>query len=115
MLLREGDTLAAARRAYGVMRDAAQALVWEEHGLRFRVRASHHAAFYDHFVRTGKVEPELHKWLLEAYALCGRDGQLPAAVPDAAAVEETIERARAFVRQIHRCLGLRPPFASESE
>ena len=115
VLLSDGDPPAAVRRAYAVMRYAAYALVWEEHGLRFRVRASHHAAFWDHFVRTGRVEPELHRWLLEAYAQSGRNGESP--VPedlDAAAVERTIERARVFLCEAHRCLGLRSPFPPEA-
>ncbi|HEV8638702.1 MAG TPA: hypothetical protein VG370_31200 [Chloroflexota bacterium] len=109
VLLREGDPPAAARRAYSVMR-AAQVLVWEEQGLRFRVRAPP-AAFWDLFVRTGRVEPHLHRWLLEAYAQSGRDGESPVLDDlDAAAVEQTIERARAFLCEVHRCLGLRSPF-----
>jgi hypothetical protein len=100
LLLSDREPAAAARRAYQVMLGAAQALVWEEHRLRFRVRASYHAAFWDRFARpdVGLLDAGLHRWLLEAYALCGRDRELPAprVTPEDAA---------------HGYLGLRPPFA----
>ena len=116
VLLDGGDAPAAARQAYRVMRNAAQALLWEEHGLRFRVRATYHAAFWDHYVRAGRVEPHLHRWLLEARTRSARDGRSPASdALDAAAAAQTIERARAFLDGIHRCLGLRPPFPTAGD
>lgn len=59
-------------------------------------------------IRTGRLEPELHAWLLEAYATFGRDDAVaPPLLPrdDAARL---IEHARAFVEVAHWSLGQRP-------
>jgi hypothetical protein len=111
--LSDRKPVVAARLAYRMMLKATHALVWERHRLRFRVRATVHAAFWERFARpgVGLVDAELHRWLLEAYAWCGRDGTVPAprVTPEDAA--RTLERARAFLAAAHRLLGLRPPVA----
>ena len=108
--LADGAPAETARRAYRVMLRATQALLWVRHRRRFRVPAAVHAAFWEHFARpdAGRVDPELHRWLLEAYALCGRDGTVPAprVPPEAAAL--ALERAQGFLEAVHRHLGRRP-------
>src|SRR5829696_8489085 len=69
------DLAGAARAAYWTMLLAAQALVGVRGGPRApRVAAATHAAFWERCARpeAGVVAPALHRWLLEAYALCGR-------------------------------------------
>jgi hypothetical protein len=94
------------------MLGAVQALLWEEHRRRFRIRASAHAAFWEQLARpeVGLVDAELHRWLLEAYALCGRDGEDPAPRVSVEEAARTLERAQAFFVAVHRRLGLPAPF-----
>ena len=111
-----GAPAEAARRAYRSMLRATQALVWERHRRRFRVPAAAHAALREHFARpeAGLVDAALRGWLLEAYALCGRDGTvpLPPVTPEAAG--RTLERAQAFLEAVHRHLRRRPPFSPDA-
>ena len=92
---------------------AAQAQVGARGGARApRVAAVTHAAFWERCVRpeAGVAAPALHRWLLEAYALCGRDGRdpLPPVTPGAAV--QAAARARAFVVAAARAVGLAPPW-----
>ena len=45
---------------------SAQALLTER-GLHFRKHGGVHAAFGEHFVKTGILEQKYHRWLLDAY------------------------------------------------
>jgi len=65
-LLGAKDADFAAGRAYYAMFYAAQALLHEKN-LRFRKHAGVHAAFGEHFAKTGVLEPKFHRWLLDAF------------------------------------------------
>jgi uncharacterized protein (UPF0332 family) len=65
-LLREGDYESAAGRCYYAMLHAAQALL-RERGLRYRKHAGVHAAYGEHFAKTGLLDPKYHRWLLDAF------------------------------------------------
>jgi hypothetical protein len=112
LFLRDGRPSAAAHEAYRAMRGAAEALVWAAQRRRFRVPAAVHAAFWEGFARpeAGRVDPALHRWLLEAYALCGRAGTAPAPRVSREAADAALARAEAFLAAARRHLGLRPRF-----
>lgn len=65
-LLRDGDYESAASRAYYAMLHAAQALLRED-DLRYRKHAGVHAAFGEHFTKTGRIDVKYHRWLLDAF------------------------------------------------
>lgn len=57
----------AAGRAYYAMFYIASGLL-NEKGLHFRKHGGVHAAFGEHFVKTGLFDQSFHRWLLEAFA-----------------------------------------------
>lgn len=65
-LFQAGDYEAAAGRAYYTMLHAAQALL-RARDLRYRKHGSVHAAFAEHFTRTGRLDGKYHRWLLDAF------------------------------------------------
>jgi uncharacterized protein (UPF0332 family) len=65
-LLREGDPEFAAGRAYYAMLHVAQALLREK-GLQYRRHSGVHAAFGEHFAKTGLLDRKYHRWLLDAF------------------------------------------------
>jgi uncharacterized protein (UPF0332 family) len=65
-LLATGDADFAASRAYYAMFYTAEALLGER-GLAFRKHGAVHAAFGEHFARTGTFDPKFHRWLLAAF------------------------------------------------
>lgn len=65
-LMKAGDAEFAAGRAYYAMLHAAQALLREK-DLRYRKHASVHAAYGQHFAKTGLLDPKYHRWLLDAF------------------------------------------------
>ena len=65
-LLRDSDVDFAASRAYYSIFYAAEALL-SEHDLRFHKHGGVHAAFGEHFARTGKIDPKFHRWILDAF------------------------------------------------
>ena len=56
-LLQAGDAEAAVGRAYYVMFHAAQALL-RARDLRYRKHAGVHAAFAEHFIKSGQLDPD---------------------------------------------------------
>jgi uncharacterized protein (UPF0332 family) len=107
VLLEDGDADFAASRAYYAMFYTAEALLIER-GLRFRKHSSVHAAFAQHFVRSGPLEPKFHRWLLDAF-----DKRLEADYgADIVVFREhaarMIEQAREFLREARRYLGVSP-------
>ncbi len=64
--LRSGHVETAAGRAYYAMFYVAEALL-SERGLRFRKHAGVHAAFGEHFAKTGLLDARHHRWLLAAF------------------------------------------------
>jgi uncharacterized protein (UPF0332 family) len=64
-LLREGDPESAVGRCYYAMLHAAQALL-RDRDLRYRNYPAVHAAYGEHFAKTGLLDPKYHRWLLDA-------------------------------------------------
>lgn len=56
----------AGARAYYAMFYTAEALLCSK-GLKFRKHGGVHAAFGEHFAKTGLLEAKFHRWLLEAF------------------------------------------------
>lgn len=65
-LIKAGDAEFAAGRAYYAMLHAAQALLREK-GLQYRKHSGVHAAFGEHFAKTGVLDAKYHRWLLDAF------------------------------------------------
>lgn len=85
-----------AGRAYYAMFYAAEALLHEE-GLTFRKHAGVHAAFGEHFAKTGRLDAKFHRYLLDAF-----DKRLQAdygfeAVPTPDEVQELIIQAEELI------------------
>ena len=102
-LLARGDTDFAVARSYYVMLYAADALLCEK-GLSFFDHAGSHAAFEEHFVRCGLIDPKYHRWLVESLEI--RITADYSAEADFT-VDETrhmIERAREFLTAARRHL-----------
>ena len=66
-LEKSGDAEFSVGRAYYAMFYVAEALL-NERGLRFRKHGGVHAAFAEHFVKTGLLDGKYHRWLLEAFS-----------------------------------------------
>jgi uncharacterized protein (UPF0332 family) len=106
-LMREGDAEFALGRAYYVMLHAAQALLREK-DLRYRKHSGAHAAFGEHFAKTGLMNPKYHRWLLDAF-----DDRLRAdydfeSTFDSESVATRIEQAREFLQEARRLLESAP-------
>jgi uncharacterized protein (UPF0332 family) len=68
LLHREGHYGYAASRAYYSMFYVAEAFLLEE-GLAYSKHSAVHAAFGEHFAKTGIVPPELHRALIQGMEL----------------------------------------------
>ncbi len=64
---KSGDAEFSVGRAYYAMFYVAEALL-NEKDLRFRKHGGVHAAFAEHFVKTGLLDGKYHRWLLEAFS-----------------------------------------------
>lgn len=64
---KSGDAEFSVGRAYYAMFYVAEALL-NEKGLHFRKHGGVHAAFAEHFVKTGLLDGKYHRWLLEAFS-----------------------------------------------
>ncbi len=65
-VLQSGDADVAAGRAYYAMFYTAEALL-NEKGLHFKKHGGVHAAFGEHFTKTGALDARYHRWLLAAF------------------------------------------------
>jgi uncharacterized protein (UPF0332 family) len=92
---------------------AAEAIL-EARGLSFAKHSAVIAAFGKHFVRTGAVPEEFHRYLLEAYDVrqAGDYGSPEDVPPDEAKVQ--IERAEQFLVLAQRLLALDPTERSDA-
>lgn len=104
-LLQAGLAEFAAGRAYYAMMHAAQALLREK-DLRYRRHAGVHAAFGEHFAKTGLMDPKYHRWLLDAFDERLRGDYDIRAEFDTAAVSAQIDRAEEFIREARRVLAM---------
>lgn len=85
------------------MLHAAQALL-REHDLRYRKHTSVHAAFGQHFAKTGRLDLKYHGWLLDAFDDRIR-GDYDANVSfDRESIAVRIEQAKEFLATARRCL-----------
>jgi len=104
-LLDEGDVDFAAGRAYYSMLYVAEALL-NEKDLRFRKHGGVHAAFGDHFIKTGLLDPKFHRWLLDAFdKRVQGDYGVEAAITQED-VEQLIAQADEFLKEARRHLGI---------
>lgn len=88
----------AAGRASYAMFYVAEALLFEI-GLRFRSHGEIHGAFGQHFIKTGKLPADCHRWLIDAFdqRLSG-DYWTEASVSEEDA-DRLIEQARRFLAE----------------
>jgi uncharacterized protein (UPF0332 family) len=101
-LLAEGDMDFAAGRAYYAMFYAAEALLFEQ-GLTFSKHAGVHAAFGEHFAKTGRLDPKYHRYLLDAFAKRLQGDYGFEAIPTPEETRELVAQAAEFlaVAQTH--------------
>ena len=101
--LRDGDAEFAVGRAYYAMFYVVEALLTQK-GLRFRKHGGVHAAFGEHFAKTGELDSKYHRWLLEAFnkRITSDYGVEAVVTPEEAA--EMIGQAWQFLRDARRYL-----------
>ncbi len=103
-----GDTATAAIRAhYAMVYAALAALTGEAVGAAVDPddHAAVHAAFRARFAKTRRLDPQLHRWLLDAHELrLLAEGDPPGGL-DAGAIRETLDRADSMILAIRRFLG----------
>jgi uncharacterized protein (UPF0332 family) len=102
-LLREGDLESAAGRCYYAMLHAAQALL-RQRDLRYRKHAGVHAAYGEHFAKTGLLDPKYHRWFLDAFDERLRGDYDIDVFFDPGSVRKRIEQAREFIAAVRRHL-----------
>jgi uncharacterized protein (UPF0332 family) len=102
-LLRAGDPESAAGRAYYAMLHTAQALLRHK-DLRYRKHGGVHAAFGEHFAKSGVLDPKYHRWLLDAFDARLRGDYDINAVFDEESVAATLQQAREFLETTRRFL-----------
>lgn len=106
-LLREGDYESSAGRCYYAMLHAAHALL-RERDLRYRKHAGVHAAYGEHFAKTGLLDPKYHRWLLDAFDDRLRGDYDIDASFDKESVARRIDQAREFPDSSRRFLEADP-------
>jgi len=99
-----GDLDFAAGRAYYAMFYAAVALLIERE-LRFKKHSGVHAAFGEHFAKTGLLDPKFHRWLLDGFDMRLEGDYGFEATLAAQDVAEMLTRARQFLDETRRLLG----------
>ncbi len=107
MLLENGDVEFAAGRAYYAMFYVAEALL-AEGGRRFRKHSAVHAAYGDEFAKTAVLDPQYHRWLLDASdkRIIGDYGVEATLTHED--VHAMLEHARAFFQAASEHLGSNP-------
>ena len=96
ILLQAGDAEFAAGRAYYGRLHTAQALLREK-DLRYRKHSGVHAAFGEHFAKTGILDPKFHRWLLAAFNNRIQGDYDFFSIIEEDTVTEMIEQAREFL------------------
>ncbi len=98
-----GDAEFAVARAYYAMFYVAEALL-DEKGLSFKKHGGVHAAFGEHFAKTGKLDPKYHRWLLAAFEKrITADYGVEEAITSEDATE-TITQAQEFLDAVQKLL-----------
>ena len=96
ILHRAGKQEGAAGRAYYAMFYIAEALLFER-GFEFSKHAGVHAAFGEHFAKTGVMDATYHRWLLDGFRVrISGDYGVDVSI-DATVVEEMIARSYQFL------------------
>ena len=91
-----GDASTGANRAYYAMFYAAWALLGDEPEIGLRHR-SVHVAFGERFVKTQRLDAQLHRWLLDAFDLRLLADCDPMTELEIDIVVETVEQATDFL------------------
>jgi len=102
-LLADSDIDFAASRAYYAMFYCVQALLAEK-GLRFSKHSGAIGAFGAHFAKTGELDPQYHRWLLDAFDKRQLGDYGVDAVLIADEIREMIERATTLLAEARRHL-----------
>jgi uncharacterized protein (UPF0332 family) len=92
----DGDASTGANRAYYAMFYAAWALLADEPEIGRRHR-SIHVAFGERFVKTHRLDAQLHRWLLDAFDLRLLADYDPMTTIEIDVVAETVEQAADFL------------------
>jgi uncharacterized protein (UPF0332 family) len=92
----DGDGSTGANRAYYAMFYAAWALLADEPETGRRHR-SIHVAFGERFVKTRRLDPRLHRWLLDAFDLRLLADYDPMTTIEIDIVAETVEQSGDFL------------------
>jgi uncharacterized protein (UPF0332 family) len=95
-LMATGEAEFAAGRAYYAMLHTAQALLREKN-LRYRKHSSVHAAYGQHFAKTGLLDPKYHRWLLDAFDERLRGDYDTDVIFEPESVSQWIEQAKEFL------------------
>ncbi len=114
LLYAEGYYGFAAARAYYVMFYIAEAFLLGR-GLAFSTHRGVHAAFGEHFVKTGVVPPEFHRYLIRGMEVrhAGDYGRRESVTPEESM--EQITRAQQFLELAERLIGPLPSTDVEEE
>jgi uncharacterized protein (UPF0332 family) len=103
-LMDKGHAEVAVSRAYYAMFYAAEAALLEE-DLEFSSHGAVHGAFGERLAKSGRLEPKLHRYLLDAYrARQSADYDAPADI-SAEDARVVVNRAQEFISAIKRYLG----------
>lgn len=73
--------------------------LFSEKGLRFRKHGGVHAAFGEHFIKSGLFDQKYHQWLLDAFDKRLQSDYGVEIIITSEEVTRTIEQARSFVQQ----------------
>lgn len=104
-LMEKGHAEVAVSRAYYAMFYAAEAALLEE-GLEFSSHGAVHGAFGERLAKSGRLDPKLHRYLLDAYrARQSADYDAPADISEEDA-RVLIDRAQEFISLVKRHLGV---------
>jgi uncharacterized protein (UPF0332 family) len=104
-LMDKGHAEVAVSRAYYAMFYATEAALLEE-GMEFSSHGAVHGAFGERLAKSGRLDPKLHRYLLDAYrARQSADYDAPADISEEDA-HTVVARAQEFIRAIKRCLGV---------
>ena len=97
------DAATAANRAYYAMLYAAQAALAGEN-VDVRSHGAVHAAFGARFAKTARLEPRLHRWLLDASDLRLLADYDPMWTLEAVSIQETVDQAGHMITTIEQFL-----------
>ena len=97
------DAATAANRAYYAMLYAAQAALAGD-DVDVRSHGAVHGAFGARFAKTRRLDPALHRWLLDAFDLRLLADYDPMWSLDSASIQETVDQAGRMIATIERFL-----------